>query len=126
MDLRSGEILGGTTSSHWYQLGLLAATRCPWRSENHTITKHPDNGVAIAGQFIPQMDKIREIVAHAHMSMCPGVPIIGWDVALTREAGICLLEANLSCNFFRATFDEDAYYSFVGRVFSVLEREAAK
>jgi hypothetical protein len=31
--------------------------------------------------------------------MLPDVPLAGWDVALTAE-GACLLEVNLSCNFF--------------------------
>ena len=38
--------------------------------------------------------------------MLPDVPLAGWDVAITKEAGVCLLEVNLSCNFFRGTFDQ--------------------
>ena len=49
------------------------------------------------------------------------VPLVGWDVAITREHGTCLLEANLSCNFFRATFDVDAYSAFVEEVLAYLE-----
>ena len=30
----------------------------------------------------------------------PDVPLAGWDVAFT-DKGMLLLEANLSCNFFR-------------------------
>ena len=50
------------------------------------------------------------------------VPLVGWDVAITAEAGVCLLEANLSCNFFRATFDEDAYFRFMEDCIIKLER----
>ena len=55
------------------------------------------------------MERVRELVRKAHLKLCPGVPLVGWDVAITEEAGICLLEANLSCNFFRASFDRAAY-----------------
>mmetsp|Transcript_33151 Transcript_33151/g.54781 ORF Transcript_33151/g.54781 Transcript_33151/m.54781 type:complete len:242 (-) Transcript_33151:424-1149(-) len=113
VDLQTGEIKGGTSNSHWYQLGPHEACRCPWRSKGHTISRHPDSGKQISTEVIPDMQQVRQIVLDAHLRMCPGVPLIGWDVALTKEAGICLLEANLSCNFFRATFDEAAYFRFV-------------
>ena len=58
--------------------------------------------------------------------MCPAVPLVGWDVALTTE-GTCLLEANLSCNFFRASFDKPAYFGFVEETIAHLEqREEGK
>ena len=53
------------------------------------------------------MGAILRLVRDAHARMCPAVPLVGWDVALTTE-GTCLLEANLSCNFFRASFDKQA------------------
>ena len=34
---------------------------------------------------------------------------------------MCLLEANLSCNFFRASFDVGAYGAFVEEVLEFLE-----
>ena len=40
---------------------------------------------------------------------------------MTEPEGILLLEANLSCNFFRASFDHDAYCRFVEDVFTHLE-----
>jgi len=49
------------------------------------------------------------------------VPLVGWDVALTSEEGIVLLEANLSCNFFRASFDEDQYCALVERTLNAVE-----
>lgn len=49
------------------------------------------------------------------------VPLVGWDVACT-DVGIVLLEVNLSCNFFRGTFDEDSYFTFMDDYFSVLDK----
>ena len=39
----------------------------------------------------------------------------------THTTGLMLLEANLSCNFFRASFDEEGYLAFVLDYFRVLE-----
>jgi glutathione synthase/RimK-type ligase-like ATP-grasp enzyme len=44
--------------------------------------------------------------------MMKDVPMVGWDVAFTTK-GICLLEVNLSCNFFRGSFDVPKYLNFV-------------
>jgi len=121
VDLADGKIKGGTSNRHWYQLGPREAFRCPWRSEGHTITAHPDSGTPIRGAVVPDIRGICELVHKAHLRLCPGVPIVGWDVALTAEAGMCLLEANLSCNFFRATFDEAGYFEFVESVITHLE-----
>lgn len=123
VDLATGEIQGGTSNSHWYQRGLTKAYRCPWRSEGHTQAVHPDTGVPIRGQTIPEIGRIRQLVLDAHLLMCPQVPLVGWDVALTTE-GMCLLEGNLSCNFFRASFDRDAYFSFAEGAFEALDAMA--
>ena len=51
--------------------------------------------------------------------------LIGWDVVLCSEedvpGGICLLEVNLSCNFFRGVFDEDKWWRFVKEVIVEME-----
>ena len=52
--------------------------------------------------------------------------MLGWDVAFTSE-GICLLEVNLSCNFFRGTFDKASYFQYVDSYWRMLEgREAGE
>ena len=89
------------------------------------MTHHPDTEVAITGEVIPDMDKIVELVTRAHLKMAPRVPLIGWDVALTEEVGMCLLEGNLSCNFFRGQFDQPAYFSFMEEYLLCLERRRA-
>lgn len=118
-DVSSGRVNGGTTNAHWYQLGLhdgIARYR-----PAATYETHPDNGVQLTGNSIPQMDEIRDLVETAHATLLPGVPLCGWDVALTREAGRCLLEVNLSCNFFNGTFDKQGYFELLDTFFARLD-----
>jgi len=43
----------------------------------------------------------------------PNVPAIGWDVAVAKQHGAVLLEANLSCNFFGGFYDRQKYLRIV-------------
>ena len=61
-----------------------------------------------------------DIVVQAHYNLLRDVPMVGWDVAFCQE-GIFLLEVNLSCNFFRATFDTSSYLAFVDDHFRDLQ-----
>ena len=122
VDVPSGQCLKGTSNSHWYQLGLSKALQCPWYSEGHTIANHPDSGQAVAGEPLPDMARCVQLVTDAHRKLMPRVPLVGWDVAITKDHGMLLLEANLSCNFFRATFDIDKYAAFVEEVLGFLEK----
>jgi hypothetical protein len=54
--------------------------------------------------------------------MAPGVPLIGWDVGMT-DKGILLLEANLSCNFFRGSYDRERHHAFLDEHFSALSAQ---
>ena len=120
VDLDSGALGEGTTNGHWYRLGLCPALRCPWDSGKHKVSEHPDSGVRIAGETIADIASIRALVLRAHLLMCPSVPLVGWDVALTTH-GRCLLEGNLSCNFFTTRFDRQRYFAFVEDCLSYLE-----
>ena len=53
---------------------------------------------------------------------CANVLLAGWDVAIT-PGGLYLLEANLSCNFFRASLDRQQY-SFVGEAIAARAQDA--
>jgi len=119
VDLKTGLIGKGTTNAHWYKLWNL---RQSWISEHH-MTHHPDTGVEIAGRVVPDITAVREICTEAHLKMMPDVTMAGWDVALTTQ-GMCLLEANLSCNFFRGTFDKDKYFGMVHDYFLMLDHES--
>uniref|UniRef100_A0A6B2L540 Alpha-L-glutamate ligase-related protein ATP-grasp domain-containing protein n=1 Tax=Arcella intermedia TaxID=1963864 RepID=A0A6B2L540_9EUKA len=119
VDLQTGTLLKGTTNAHWYQLGPTKAFSTPWTS-SHTLTHHPDCGVKITGETIPDIIKIRQLVEEAHKELIPDVPLAGWDVALTTK-GTLLLEVNLSCNFFRGTFDVPGYVVMLDAYFSKLD-----
>eukprot|EP01126_Amoeba_proteus_P008722 TRINITY_DN13285_c0_g1_i1.p1 TRINITY_DN13285_c0_g1~~TRINITY_DN13285_c0_g1_i1.p1 ORF type:complete len:365 (+),score=57.67 TRINITY_DN13285_c0_g1_i1:473-1567(+) len=100
----------GTTNDHWYRLGLLnGCCRFDWIS-SHDITYHPDGcEILVTGTNISKISKILIICEKAHLKLLPDVPLAGWDVAMTNK-GIFMLEVNLSCNFFRGSFDQKLYF----------------
>eukprot|EP00957_Ditylum_brightwellii_P085049 6466780-Ditylum_brightwellii.AAC.1 len=109
VDVNTGVIQGGTTNAHWYRLGLFdfLMIRRPPRS-THGYTHHPDGNIPVKGQQLPDIRGMLELVEKSHLKLCPDVPFVGWDVVLTNDPKIpiCLLEVNLSCNFFRGSFDK--------------------
>jgi len=121
VDMRTGTIKRGTTNSHWYKLGVDKVFSTAWTS-THDVTCHPDTGNPITGQQLPDMAGILALVENAHRKLAPGVPLIGWDVALTTK-GTFLLEGNFSCNFFRGYFDQDLYFRFVEDYLNDLEAQ---
>lgn len=121
VDPETGVLKKGTTSKHWYQLGPMACVKTPW-SSTHDITKHPDTGKLITGTRVENMQEMMDLVREAHFKIMPGVPLCGWDVAFTREYGAVLLEVNISCNFFRGTFDERSYFKFMTEYLKSLEK----
>jgi hypothetical protein len=122
IDTNTGVVGKGTTNSHWYQLGMKGLST-PWTSEK-TLTHHPDCGAEVTGRQVP-IEQMKALCVDAHSTLLPDVPMAGWDVALTNK-GVLLLETNLSCNFFRGTFDEDLYFNMVHEYFTVLEGDAEK
>ena len=117
---KTGLIKKGTTNVHWYQRGFSKIFSTPWTSE-HNYTQHPDTGVQITGVTVPDMKKMMDFVRDAHLRLIPHVPLCGWDVALTPNNGMLLLEGNFSCNFFRGDFDQLAYFQFVNDYFETLD-----
>eukprot|EP00466_Bigelowiella_natans_P011228 jgi/Bigna1/87251/estExt_fgenesh1_pg.C_180084 len=107
----SGKILRGTTNQHWYQLGGSKILTTSWTQDLRYL-HHPDTGVAVTGKVLPEIKKILDVAERAHSELVPGVPLVGWDVAMTEKHGILLLEGNFSCNFFMGTVDYDWYYKF--------------
>lgn len=126
VDVNTGNIRGGTTNAHWYRLGLkqVLPRHCPWRSSHH-YTNHPDSPhPTVTGHTIPNMAQMLALVERSHLLMCPRVPLAGWDVVFSDDdpnLPICLLEVNLSCNFFRGSFDQKMYLDFVEESFARLQ-----
>jgi len=119
VNVKTGEIGRGTTNAHWYRLGLHQAlpSQCPWRSTHH-LTKHPDGSAGVAeitGNRVPDISGILALAEKSHWDLCPRVPFAGWDVVLSTDSKLplCLLEVNLSCNFFRGSFDKKVYFDFI-------------
>lgn len=74
------------------------------------------------GRAIPHFRRdVLDVCTSAHLTLLPDVPLIGWDVALTEEAGPCLLELNISCNFFLGSYDRHAYEVLVRDYFVALQ-----
>jgi hypothetical protein len=112
VDVETGLIRRGTTNANWYRLWY-GAFRCPWRSSSkNDCTHHPDGGekhaIPVTGQRVPDIASILALVENSHHTLCPAVPLAGWDVVLSADKAhpVCLLEVNLSCNFFRGSFDK--------------------
>eukprot|EP01084_Bolivina_argentea_P199543 341429_1 len=129
VDINTGKIKGGTTNEHWYQIGIKNGMNCKWRSYHNEYIKHPDDNMKIiTGKYVENINEILKLVEESHLKLCPKVPICGWDVALVRgeKMPVCLLEVNLSCNFFRGTFDIKVYMDFIDNVFSQLQAKRLK
>ncbi|CAJ1966627.1 unnamed protein product [Cylindrotheca closterium] len=96
--------------------------RCPWRS-HHDYERHPDGDIAVTGNYVPDLKGILALVEESHFKICPDVPFAGWDVVLSADENlpVCLLEVNLSCNFFRGSFDKKMYLDFIDDSFSKLQ-----
>lgn len=84
---------GGLVSKIDLETGALTEARCLHnRNVYHT---HPDTGVVIEGTVIPQWKEIKEKV----MSLAANLPymnFIAWDLLLTQDGDICVIEANTS------------------------------
>lgn len=118
VDVKTGTVLGGTSNAHWYRLGLhecLPGVGCPWRSSDHDVTHHPDGDIPVSGAVVPDIREMLHLVETSHQRLCPDVPLVGWDVVLSADEKlpVCLLEVNLSCNFFRGSFDRKVYLDFL-------------
>lgn len=110
VDSKTGSVRRGTTNQHWYQLGPLKWLSTPWTRDVEFL-EHPDTHKRVEGKVVREMREIVRVAEKAHRDMVPGVPLVGWDVAVT-DKGILLLEGNFSCNFFMGTVDYEWYFQF--------------
>lgn len=73
--------------------GVLGPATAKARSASPGLTHHPATGAPIAGRTLPFWNELTALVTRAHSAL-PGVPLIGWDVAICPE-GPLLIEGNL-------------------------------
>jgi hypothetical protein len=127
-DALNNEILGsGSSSKHWYCIGL-KAMGAPVSTMDGSITHHPDTEAKLEGERLPGASAAAALCEKAHDALMPGVPLAGWDVAFCppkngdqSKPELVLLEANLSCNFFRGKIAWDEYGSLIDEHFAAID-----
>ena len=58
-----------------------------------TFTEHPDTGVTFAGHCIPQVPQLIAAAEQMH-SLTPQVGIISWDLSISDQNEVIVVEAN--------------------------------
>ncbi|CAK0840359.1 unnamed protein product [Prorocentrum cordatum] len=126
-DALTSETLGsGSSSKHWYCLGL-KAWGAPVSTVDGSISAHPDTGRTLVGERLHGASAAAALCQEAHDALMPGVPLAGWDVAFcpprlgVGAADLVLLEANLSCNFFRGKIAWEEYGALVDEHFAAID-----
>lgn len=128
-DPHHSEILGtGSSSAHWYARGW-RSFGMPLSTADGTILNHPDTGKALQGMRLVGASAAAALCERAHQLLMPTVPLAGWDVAFCPPSGggtcdepeLVLLEANLSCNFFRGSIDWDEYAAIIDEHFAAID-----
>mmetsp|Transcript_22375 Transcript_22375/g.46362 ORF Transcript_22375/g.46362 Transcript_22375/m.46362 type:complete len:463 (-) Transcript_22375:123-1511(-) len=121
------EVLGGASSSaHWYASGW-KSLGMPLSTKDGCITAHPDTGLELKGKVLPSASAAAKLCERAHDALMPEVPLAGWDVAFcpAKDGGsqpdLVLLEANLSCNFFRGSIAWEEYSSLLDEHFAAID-----
>ena len=121
INIENGKIGKGTMNEEWYgkntsfddsdfvsNIALLKFDQ----NIRDKLTYHPEKGVNI-DRKIPKFDKIKKICTNAHLKLLNDIPIVGWDIGLTKEEDIVILEINISCNLFCANYNKQNYYKFL-------------
>jgi len=124
---QSNELGTGSSSAHWYARGF-KSWGMPLSSKDGAIVDHPDTGKTLQGEELPSASAAASLCEQAHNTLMPGVPLAGWDVAFCPPKGrpdgdpeLILLEANLSCNFFRGSIDWNEYSALLDDYFAAID-----
>jgi len=125
---RGDQVLGtGSSSAHWYASGFKSMGK-PLSTMDGSIEHHPDTDLCLRGCKLPQVKEALELCERSHEILIPTVPLAGWDVAFVAQedpkapAKLVLLEANLSCNFFRGTVNWEEYGKILDLHFDALDQ----
>lgn len=82
---------GGVVAAIDVERGVVCANAS---DENANIYEtHPDSGFVFNGFEIPRWKECLEMVK-VLASAIPAVPLVGWDVVLTKDRGWCIIEGN--------------------------------
>lgn len=85
---------GGMSAQIDIETGILSkATSKPIENKVTWYTNHPDTGTKIEGTKVPYWDLIKEKVVLASERL-PFLKYIGWDVLITKDGKISIIEAN--------------------------------
>jgi hypothetical protein len=129
---KTSEILGtGSSSAHWYARGW-KSFGAPLSTRDGAISVHPDTNLCLEGQTLQGASAGALLCEKAHAELMPEVPLAGWDVAFCPPKGgsgppeLVLLEANLSCNFFRGSIAWKEYEDLLDSHFSALDAWRAR
>jgi hypothetical protein len=103
-------IQDGKMFSNWYQVGRPGFSNLLSKQK---IAVHPDTHKNLVGKVLSCAHDAVDICIDAHRRLMPNVPTIGGDVAVAKDHGAVLLEANLSCNFFGGIYDRQHYLRII-------------
>mgnify|MGYP000214898802 CR=1 FL=1 len=87
-----------------------------------SVEVHPDTCVKLTGKTL-LFDESEALCVDAHARLCPGVPIVGWDVALS-EVGPILIEANAVFMTCFGNVDYDAYMDAMDKALRYVDGHA--
>lgn len=93
--------------------------------QTSAIESHPDSGVRIAGETIPDWDKICSFCISAHECAPESLRFIGWDVCLD-ENDMCLIEGNSGPGFPPIEDPDDDWWKQIKSYFSKMDKKNKK
>lgn len=96
---RTGNGTGSTDNFHHYGLAMLVDVETgivisnAVDKKNQKFIIHPKSGKQLIGYTLPCWDKILDTVKKAALEV-PEVRYVGWDIALTDDDKVCIIEGN--------------------------------
>ena len=82
---------GGMTASVDMEQGVVISEAID-KDLNH-FSRHPDTNQPILGFQVPMWNEIKKCVTNAAERL-PGMSYIGWDVVISKDGAVCLIEGN--------------------------------
>jgi len=120
INTETGKIELGTMNEEWYgkytlfnNSEFISKHSVFNQTMRHKLRYHPEKGTWMNNIQIPKFNKITKMCIDAHSKLLKDIPIVGWDVGLTKEEDNIILEINISCNLFCAKYNKQKYYAFL-------------